>query len=97
MHVPASRFFSMLEIPHFGSVGITCVINHGNWRYTYMTTYNVGDNVLLITGMLPMSVADDLKQGKPAPATSFQSATVFFRYMPPHESPAPCSQALSLE
>lgn len=42
--------------------------------------YNVGDNVLLITGMLPMSVADDLKQGKPAPATSFQSATVFFRY-----------------
>ena len=45
-----------------------------------MVMYNVGNNVLLITGMLPMSVADDLKQGKPAPATSFQSATVFFRY-----------------
>ena len=52
--------------------------NHGNILAIH--TYDVGDNVLLITGMLPMSVADDLKQGKPAPATNFQSATVFFRY-----------------
>ena len=35
--------------------------------------------VTLTIGMIPKSVADDLKQGKPAPATSFHSTTVFFR------------------
>jgi atrial natriuretic peptide receptor A len=32
------------------------------------------------TGMLPRQVADDLKHGKPAPATQFTSATIFFRF-----------------
>lgn len=30
--------------------------------------------------MLPRQVADDLKHGKPAPATQFTSATIFFRF-----------------
>ena len=34
----------------------------------------------LQTGMLPRAVADELTQGKPAQATSFQCSTIFFRF-----------------
>lgn len=41
---------------------------------------NILADTLTPTGMLPRQVADDLKHGKPAPATQFTSATIFFRF-----------------
>ena len=35
----------------------------------------------LLYSMLPKTVADDLRQGRPAAAQTFESATIFFRYM----------------
>ena len=34
----------------------------------------------LLHSMLPSDVAKDLRQGKPADARSFESATIYFRY-----------------
>ena len=35
----------------------------------------------LLHSMLPSDVAKDLRQGKPADARSFESATIYFRYV----------------
>ena len=49
---------------------------HVHWLQAFLIII-----LLVCIGMLPKTVANDLIYGKPAPATSFQSATIFFRYI----------------